>query len=483
MQCSQNELLQYLSNASTAKGLNLRYLVIEGETTVADLIKIFNKVPEFNLEIHHLQFSNNQLDTLPEGLFQNLTTLREIILYGSQLTSLPENLFQNLTGLRKIVLDDGLLTSIPKGLFQGLINLESLSLRNNKLTELHEELFQGLTNLHFLFLDKNQLTTVHEGLFQGLINLRWLYLNNNQLTTLPKDLFQGLAALNKILLNDNQLTALPEGLFQKLTKLEAVTLQNNCLTALPTSLFQGSTRLKRLFLCNNLLTGFPENLLRELKDLTYIRLTTPPEYSFQEQPVSTYIHLSENQLTALSKNPMDLSGDQLAELSKNLIDLLGDWLTGRSKNPSDPSLAIKINLKDNFEFYLDDGYKIRVSDNLPKPSPEAIFKRIMAHPNIMVRLDMIQGALEQAESWGCVFSEEQKKVFKQQEKALMTEMVFTERYKLGLLWSSKQVLTKNNRDIQFDRNNVAMIMDMTLEGGGIPSRPKKRICLGLSGTN
>lgn len=236
MKCSQNELLQHLSNASTAKDLDFSVLTIEGAITTAGLTQIFNQVREFGLEIYSLRFLSNYqlLDTLPEGLFQgvkNLTdisllksrfttlpgglfqgvkNLKKINLLGSQFTMLPEDLFQNLTSLREINLSGNQLTSLPARLFQGLINLRSLHLCDNKLTELHESLFQGLINLSTLSLAGNQLTILHEDLFQGLTKLRWAYLGDNQLTTLPKNLFRGLTTLETIELQNNQLITLPD---------------------------------------------------------------------------------------------------------------------------------------------------------------------------------------------------------------------------------------------------------------------------------
>ena len=76
-----------------------------------------------------LYFPNNELESLPEGIFSGLTSLQWLYLHNNDLASLPE------------------------GIFSGLTSLQRLYLHNNKLAELAVGIFSDLTSLEVLYLD------------------------------------------------------------------------------------------------------------------------------------------------------------------------------------------------------------------------------------------------------------------------------------------------------------------------------------------
>ena len=78
--------------------------------------------------------------------------------------------------LASLALTGNQLESLPEHLFEGLDNLQYLSLGDNRLTILPEHIFESLNNLQILFLYTNQLANLPEHLFEGLNNLKILEL-------------------------------------------------------------------------------------------------------------------------------------------------------------------------------------------------------------------------------------------------------------------------------------------------------------------
>ena len=85
-----------------------------------------------------------------------------------------------------LYLDNNNLRSLPQGIFSGFNNLAWLYLDNNNLRSLPQGIFSGLNNLEYLDLRYNNLSSLPQGIFSGLNNLAWLYLDNNNLSCLPE---------------------------------------------------------------------------------------------------------------------------------------------------------------------------------------------------------------------------------------------------------------------------------------------------------
>ncbi|CAM9630872.1 unnamed protein product [Ectocarpus sp. 12 AP-2014] len=104
-----------------------------------------------------LSLHSNDLTTLPEGIFGDLTTLQTLSLHSNDLTTLPEGIFENTTALQSLLLSSNELTTLPEGIFGGLTALDTLYLHNNNLTTLPEGVFGDLTTLTLLRLEENSL--------------------------------------------------------------------------------------------------------------------------------------------------------------------------------------------------------------------------------------------------------------------------------------------------------------------------------------
>ena len=204
------------------------------------------------------------------------------------------------------------LRTLRAGDLADLTGLQELDLNQNRLTALPAGVFDGLTSLVSLDLSHNRLTALPAGVFNGMTSLGSLDLSRNQLTALPAGVFDGLNSLGLLDLGHNRLTALPAGVFDSLHSLQDLFLHGNRLAALPAGVFDGLTGLQSLLLFGNQLAALPAGVFDSLTGL-------------QE------LHLNDNRLTALPAGVFD----GLASLRE--LDLRGNPLGGLTRN--DPLFA------------------------------------------------------------------------------------------------------------------------------------------------
>ncbi|XP_013388862.1 immunoglobulin superfamily member 10 [Lingula anatina] len=106
------------------------------------------------------------------------------------------------------------ITSIQDGAFQELTTAQRivrLSLTHNQISYIHRNAFFVLKyKLDYLFLDYNHLTTVPGEAVRYLAALSELHLSFNKINTFPAMTFQGyMESLEELKLQNNQLTSLP----------------------------------------------------------------------------------------------------------------------------------------------------------------------------------------------------------------------------------------------------------------------------------
>ena len=194
---------------------------------------------------------NPLLTTLPEGIFQGLSRLENVLLSENSLTTLPDGLFRGLGELRSLNMDENSLTAFPEDTFRGLDNLVRLDFSNNLLTELPESIFHGLGRLVTLDSSYNALEALPENIYRGLVSLEILFLSRNRLQELPEGIFRDLKALRVLWMGQNSLSELPPGIFRGLRSLESLALERNSLRELPKGLFEGLDSLNDLDLFHN----------------------------------------------------------------------------------------------------------------------------------------------------------------------------------------------------------------------------------------
>ncbi|XP_065193234.1 uncharacterized protein LOC135824427 [Sycon ciliatum] len=84
-----------------------------------------------------------------------------------------------------LLLSNNQIQTLSDGVFSNLPNLYQLGLTNNQIPALSDGVFSGLTNLQYPDLRNNRIQTLGDGVFSGLTNLKSLYLSSNPLILKP----------------------------------------------------------------------------------------------------------------------------------------------------------------------------------------------------------------------------------------------------------------------------------------------------------
>ena len=192
---------------------------------------------------------------------------------GPKITTLASVDFRGLTSLGSLLLRNNQLDSLPPGVWSGLSRLNTLDLAENRLAALPDGTFEGLSELWTLSLAGNLLTEIPAGSFAGLGRLTWLDLALNQVRTLPAGLFDDLGELQHLQLSGNLLEELPEGLFDDARLLLDLQLAANRLTSWPAAALQDLSGLEFLWIGGNRLRTVPTGALESLPALRYLDLS------------------------------------------------------------------------------------------------------------------------------------------------------------------------------------------------------------------
>ena len=155
--------------------------------------------------IEDLGIEDNEMTSTSfyEGIFDNMTKLKDLWLFGNGLTTIREDAFKYNIHLRDISLANNALEDIESGTFRTLKKLDGLNLSGNKFKYLSPNTFNGLSNLTYLGLNNNKIGTFQPGSFKDLAKLEGLYIHNNNITTLPIGIFKGLKKVSILDLRGN----------------------------------------------------------------------------------------------------------------------------------------------------------------------------------------------------------------------------------------------------------------------------------------
>ncbi|BFZ10095.1 hypothetical protein BsWGS_13133 [Bradybaena similaris] len=180
------------------------------------------------LRILHL--AENKISFLSNLAFINQTDLLLVNFSGNQIQSLPADLFQTNFHLKAIDFAGNRFAILDYGTFRGLNELFYLDLRNNLLSYLPFTIFKGLTSMAYLYLSGNQLKDLPK--LSYMSELYTLDISSNRLSMIGSQQLAGLDKLESLFVNDNHLTILPPNLFAGCPSLLQVYLHNNRITDL-----------------------------------------------------------------------------------------------------------------------------------------------------------------------------------------------------------------------------------------------------------
>ena len=289
-----------------------------------------------------LELQYNHISGFEEGFFANLPDLETLSLTGNDIKSIPTGMFKGLTALTDLALSHNALTAVEEDYFADLSKLEDLGLGYNDISRLHPTSFSGLTSLQKLNLQRNVIPELPGGLFHDLENLTELRLTTNDIVSLDSETFEGTPKLAMLYLNGNYFVNLPEDVFKGLDGLQRLSLDYNRLTGLPADIFDPlDDTLTRLDLNHNNFGTLPEDVFDGLTGLDTLLmhragLTALPANLFQPLDESLlYLYLDGNRLTELDVDLFDgltslrrlyVNGNRLTELPSGIFDAPGTSL-------------------------------------------------------------------------------------------------------------------------------------------------------------
>lgn len=309
---------------------------------------------ELNIRTYNNEFSAAVVMEVEEDAFTGLNDLRRLNFTHNNLWTLPKGAFCGLSGLAVLNLSVNYLQDLSDlGFSSSELNsckipLRSLDLSFNSLSKLPSKSLGQLRKLEHLVLTSNTINVVEDGALADLSALVTLNLAGNRLVALPPDLFSQTKYLQELYLQNNSLSVLAPGLFEGLQHLLVLNLSRNDIGNdwLTPDTFSSCVRLVALDLSHNRLTRFEGSILNgltslQILDLSFNRLQTISANSFLSQHNLHILRLSDNNIDSI--HPQALAGlNVLSSLSldrNRLTNLHKDVLQNTSAGLTDLSLA------------------------------------------------------------------------------------------------------------------------------------------------
>jgi Leucine-rich repeat (LRR) protein len=109
------------------------------------------KIPQLT----DLSVAGNQIEDLPEDVFDNLVNLETLDISDNQIKVLPPKLLWNLPKLKEFGASDNQIELIPQDFFKNNKELESIWIKDNKITQIEVD-FTLLPKLSVLYLVENK---------------------------------------------------------------------------------------------------------------------------------------------------------------------------------------------------------------------------------------------------------------------------------------------------------------------------------------
>ncbi|XP_055331496.1 PH domain leucine-rich repeat-containing protein phosphatase 2-like [Paramacrobiotus metropolitanus] len=204
----------------------------------------------------HLDLSHNALTLLPDWIGE-LRRMETLICNFNHLTSLPSRIFQNICSLKTLIIDHNRLTMLPDR-FGSKCQLETLMMHQNKLTYLPDRFLSTCNRLRVLNVSNNRLFSLPApSAFTDQNRIQELYLAANHLQDDALDIVTKYPRLKVLNLAYNDICSITDEFFHTLELIEELNLSGNKLTSLPAAVKQ-LTNLQTLKLHSNHLRAVPD---------------------------------------------------------------------------------------------------------------------------------------------------------------------------------------------------------------------------------
>ena len=142
----------------------------------------------------------------------------------NEITKVNSETFQDMTSLRNLVLARNYLQQFPTLALQPLQSLRELDVSQNNITSIEIEPLNGLVNL---LMSHNNISAIGNHTFDVLKNLKMLDLSYNPMRTISPVGLESLTKISSIKLNDCNISTLNGDVFMKMSSLETLKLDNN----------------------------------------------------------------------------------------------------------------------------------------------------------------------------------------------------------------------------------------------------------------
>ncbi|KAK3551004.1 hypothetical protein QTP70_011528 [Hemibagrus guttatus] len=181
-----------------------------------------------------VECNRQNLTSIPQPILPNTTTL---ILTGNDISRLSKESFPvRLDYLAELYLSENRIEQLDPGVFDNLPRLRLLDLSNNRILDFSRDAFPENNMLQVLNLSRSLYNFSYADVFfnplkHAVPKLSDLILANNDLVVLPDDMFTNLSHLTTLDLKNNSLVSIKNVTFsnQTLTRLD---LRNNALKEL-----------------------------------------------------------------------------------------------------------------------------------------------------------------------------------------------------------------------------------------------------------
>ncbi|KAM9832083.1 leucine-rich repeat-containing protein 40 [Neosynchiropus ocellatus] len=164
----------------------------------------------------------------------NIKTLKVLDYRRKQAVSIPDELFDAAaeSNVTTVNFSKNQLTSLPSRLLEFKSSVSEINLGFNRLTGCSD--IGSLLQLEFIDLRNNQLSDLPSEM-KNLTKLRCITLNYNRFKSFPQVLY-GIVSLETVLLGNNLVAGVDPALLQKLVHLSTLDLSNNDLLSIPPEL-------------------------------------------------------------------------------------------------------------------------------------------------------------------------------------------------------------------------------------------------------